>query len=220
MIDFNRLIERFLEREFRPKKIGRYYPSEIGLCLRKVYYSYRYPKEAGKDALRVWELGNILHDFVVRVLKSEKNPEVELLKHEMPLKFDVDDFTIVGRVDDLLLVKESGRSFLVEVKSCRDVSSLKGPKDHHTIQLQFYMHATGVRNGILVYIDKNDLSTKSFRVDFDENLAKEIIERFRILHESLKNGKVPVAEAKQIPEMNWMCRFCEYAERCEKESVG
>jgi hypothetical protein len=35
MIDFNKLIDQHLVRKFRPKKVGRYYPSGIGDCLRK-----------------------------------------------------------------------------------------------------------------------------------------------------------------------------------------
>ena len=45
-INFNKLIDKYLVREYKPKEIGRYYPSEIGSCLRKVWYSYKNPKEA------------------------------------------------------------------------------------------------------------------------------------------------------------------------------
>ncbi|NOZ81915.1 MAG: Dna2/Cas4 domain-containing protein [Candidatus Micrarchaeota archaeon] len=219
MIDFDKLINRFLFRETKPKEIGRYYPSEIGQCLRKVFYTYKYPKELSPESIKFFELGNILHDFVVKVLRSEKNPEIELLKHEFPLRISVDDFVIAGRVDDLLLIRESGRSILVEVKSCRDASAIKEPKQHHKMQLQFYMHATGIRNGILLYIGKNDLSTKAFEIEFDEDMCREIIERFRILHQCLKNGKLPIAEAKQFPDMSWMCSYCEYKEKCDRSEV-
>src|SRR3989337_1930842 len=51
MIDFNRLIDQFLHRELKPKEIGRYYPSEIGMCMRKLWYSYKFPKEVEADLI-------------------------------------------------------------------------------------------------------------------------------------------------------------------------
>ena len=86
MIDFNKLIDDYLYRKNRPKKIGRYYPSEAGSCLRKVWYSYKYPKEVDTELRKVFEMGNILHDFVVDVLKSEKTPSVKLIESEKQQK--------------------------------------------------------------------------------------------------------------------------------------
>ena len=105
MIDFDRLIDQHLHREFRPKEIGRYYPSEIGMCLRKLWYSYKYPKEVEADLVKVFEAGNILHNFIVDVLKSDRTPEVELLESEFPFELKMQDFVVSGRIDDLLLLK-------------------------------------------------------------------------------------------------------------------
>ena len=44
MVDFNKLIDSHLARELSYKKLGRYYPSEIGGCMRKTWYSYKKPK--------------------------------------------------------------------------------------------------------------------------------------------------------------------------------
>ena len=217
MIDFNKLIDSFLFRKFRPKGIGKYYPSECGSCLRKVWYSYKYPKEVKPDLIRIFEMGNILHDFVVEVLKSEKTPEVELLKWEFPFKMKVEDFLISGRVDDLLLVKASGKTVLVEVKSCKFL--FKEPQKHHIMQLQLYMHATGVHNGILLYIEKGGLQSKVFTIKFDEKMINDILERFKKLHKSLVTDTTPLAEARiNKNEIGWMCKFCEYRDRCFKDT--
>ncbi|MBI3190501.1 hypothetical protein HYZ41_02235 [archaeon] len=103
MIDFDHMIDNYLKKEHRPKGMGRYYPSEIGLCMRKTWYSYKFPQETQPDLIKVFEVGNIMHDFVVQVLKSEKNPEVELIKSEFPFHHQVDDFVISGRIDNLIL---------------------------------------------------------------------------------------------------------------------
>jgi CRISPR-associated exonuclease Cas4 len=215
MIDFDKLIDQYLHREKRPKSIGRYYPSEIGYCMRKVWFSYKYPMETEKDLIRIFHLGNILHDFIVSVLKSEKNPEVELLETELPFRMNIDDFIISGRIDDLVLVKEDNRKFLVEVKSTRSVDAITEPVHTHLVQLQLYMHAMGIHDGIILYVEKNNLHSKTFEVKFDEEIAKQAVQRFKTLHEHLKLNKVPEAEAKNNEKIKWMCKYCEYKDRCE-----
>ncbi len=216
MIDFDKLVDQHIAREHKPKEIGRYYPSEVGSCLRKVWYSYKYPQDIDSDLRKIFEAGNIIHGFVVEVLKSEKNKDVQLLQSEMPFKIPMEDFIISGRVDDLVLIKSSGKNALVEVKSTKDVSFIKKPRTDHAMQLMFYMDATGVHNGIVLYIDKNNLKSKVFEVEFDYKKATDIIDRFGFLHEHLKKDDVPDAEAKKVVDMNWMCKFCEYKEKCNR----
>jgi CRISPR/Cas system-associated exonuclease Cas4 (RecB family) len=218
MIDFDQMIMRFIETERRPKSIGRYYPSEIGSCLRKVWYSYKYPVATAPELLKVFHLGNIMHEFVVAVLRSEKNKEVDLLKSEFPLRIDGDGFVVSGRVDDLILVKESGKSWVVEVKSTKDIDYVEKPDERHLMQLQLYMHAAGVHNGMVLYIDKTDLRSKVFPEEYSGEKAKAIMQRFGELHQLLSNNLLPPPEAKKKEETQWMCRYCEYAEKCGKNS--
>jgi CRISPR/Cas system-associated exonuclease Cas4 (RecB family) len=219
MLDFDKLIDQHIAREFKPKQIGRYYPSEVGTCLRKVWYSYKYPQDIEPDLRKIFEVGDMLHGFVVEVLKSEKNKDVELVKSEMPFSIDSKDFVISGRVDDLILIKSSGKNVLVEVKSTKDVSFIKEPQSNHMMQLMFYMHATKIHDGVILYIDKNNLKSKVFEVKFDEEEAGKIMKRFAFLHEHLVNNKLPFVEAKVVKDMNWMCKFCEYRTKCNKDEL-
>jgi len=219
MFDFNKMVDTHIAREHKPKQVGRYYPSEIGKCLRKTWYSYKYPKEVEPELLKIFEVGNIMHGFVVEVLRSEKNKDVQLLSYEFPFKIDLEDFVISGRVDDLLLVKTSGKNVLVEVKSTKSLEFINKPSKEHEMQLQFYMHATGVHDGVVLYVDKNNLQSKLFEVKFNEEEGEEIVKRFRGLHACLKSNELPLPEAKQFSDMNWMCRYCEYKDRCDKNEL-
>jgi CRISPR/Cas system-associated exonuclease Cas4 (RecB family) len=218
MIDFNQMITNHIKREWRPKGIGKYYPSEAGLCIRKSWFSYKYPQEVDPELLKIFEMGNMIHDFVVNVLKSEKNPEVELLKTEMPFKAQMDGFEISGRIDDLILIKLSGQNVLVEVKSSSDIDYVKGPSPHNEMQLQLYMHFTGVHNGVLLYVGKKDLKSKVFPIAYDEQKALEILERFKKLHVCLTKDVIPDPEARESKDKTWMCKYCEYSERCYQET--
>ncbi|MBU5557587.1 MAG: Dna2/Cas4 domain-containing protein [Candidatus Aenigmatarchaeota archaeon] len=218
MLDFNKLIEKHLTTEWKPKDIGRYYPSEIGGCLRKVYYSYIDPKPVKMDLTKIFEVGNILHDFIAEVLRSEKNPEVELIDSELPFKLQLKDFIISGRVDDLLLIRTSGKEALVEVKSVQFLKYIDSPQSPHLMQIQLYMHALGIREGYLLYIEKATLDTKAFHVKYDAEEAMKAIDRFKMLHKFLKEKKLPEPEARtsRKAEIAWMCDKCDWREECFK----
>ncbi|MBN2067224.1 MAG: PD-(D/E)XK nuclease family protein [Candidatus Diapherotrites archaeon] len=213
------MVTRHIERESRAKSIGRYYPSEIGNCMRKVWYSYRYPQQVQPELLKIFEVGNMLHGFVVEVLKSEKNADVQLLKSEFPLKIETPEFIVSGRVDDLVLVKTSGKTIIVEVKSTKSIEFVKEASESHAMQLQLYMHATGIHNGIVLYIDKSNLESKQFSVEYSQEKVREIMQRFRELDQLLKSGLLPVDEAKRDEKKQWMCRFCEYQGKCRKSEA-
>ena len=217
MINFDQMIDNHLHKENRPKEIGRYYPSEIGTCMRKVWYSYKFPMETNPELLKVFELGNILHDFVVKVLKSEKNPDVELIKTELPFRQEIEDFLVSGRIDNIILIKASGKNILVEVKSTGNIDFVEEAMHHNKIQLQLYMHVTGIHNGILLYVDKRNLKSKVFPVNYNEEDALKIIDRFKVLNKLLKTDALPDPEARSGKELLWMCRYCEYRDKCYKE---
>jgi CRISPR/Cas system-associated exonuclease Cas4 (RecB family) len=220
-IDFDALIDRHLMREQRPKAVGKYYPSEIGKCIRNVWYSYNHPTEIKPELRRVFEMGNILHDFVIEVLRDTRNGDVQLLDAEMPFKLEFGEadskFVVSGRIDDLLLLKSGDRKILVEVKSSKTLKYMRGPMAHHKTQLQFYMYATGVHDGVMLYVDKQTLQTKSFEVDFSHDQAMRILNKFRALHKHLIASTLPAPEAKKLPDEKWMCRYCEYADKCSKD---
>ena len=218
MIDFNKMTDNFLKREKREKKIGRYYPSEIGSCIRKVWYSYKFPIEFEPKLIKIFELGNILHGFVTNVLKSEKTTDVKLIKTEFPFKEIIDDFIISGRIDNLIMIKSNNKKILIEVKSTGNIAYINEAKSDNISQLQLYMHYLKIKNGLLLYVNKNDLMSKVFNVNYDEKEAQKIINRFRALDKMLKNDIVPKPEARENKKTLWVCNFCEYNKKCYKET--
>jgi len=214
MIDFNALIEKYVYREFRAKQIGRYYPSEVGSCLRKLWYTYKNPKEIDTEKRKIFEAGNIMHEFVTKVLKSGKSPGIKLIKTEMPVKTRFEDFIVSGRIDDVVLVESEGKLYIVEIKSVSYMKYIKKPQPHHMMQLQYYMYASGVHNGLILYVEKNTLKSKTFNVKYNEKVVDLAIKRFETLHESLKENKIPPPEGSKSKEKKWMCDYCEYREEC------
>lgn len=219
-IDFDRLIDKYLHREVRQRSQGRYYPSEIGQCLRRTWFNIKMPKPVEPGVTKIYEAGNLFHAFVVEVFKSEKNPEVKLIDSELPLKFKIDEFEISGRIDDLIQLEHNGERVLVEVKSTKSIDMLDEPSESYVMQLQFYMHVTGIKNGAILYIEKNTLKSKAFFLEYDPTISERIIERFKKLHSSVKNNEIPEPEAKLNLKKRWMCNFCPYKEECDGIEKG
>ncbi|MBL7100550.1 MAG: Dna2/Cas4 domain-containing protein [Nanoarchaeota archaeon] len=218
MIDFNALISNYVRREIKEKTPGRYYPSEAGNCMRKVFYSYKDPKEVGLELLKIFEAGNILHEFIVDVLESEKNPHIELLEKESPFTLEIEDIVISGRVDDIVVLKIDNKVYLVEVKSTSSLKYTNEPHEAHIMQLQLYMHAKNIHNGLVIYLEKNTLQSKSFHVVYDEKKAEKTIQRLKELHQHIKEDKLPVPESRVISTKAWMCKGCQYREGCFKDT--
>ena len=218
MIDFDALSDNYFKRELSVKSIGRYYPSEVGQCLRKSWYSFLNPKEVEPDLAKIFEAGNILHEFVGKVFASEKNPDVELLEEESPFTIEVDDFVIAGRIDNLVLLKEQQRKAVVEVKSTKMLSMVPEPKPEHVMQLQLYLHAKGVQDGILLYVEKNTLKSKTFHLQYDPTQYEDILARFRKMHDNLVNSQLPKPEARLLEDKKWMCRYCNYRQECFQDT--
>lgn len=220
-IDFNQMISNYVAADSWQMEVGRYYPSAIGGCLRAYWYSYKHPKPFDADMQKIFHLGDVVHDFIVQVLESKKNPHVELVKKEFPVRYENAEpkFTVSGRVDDVMLVKSEGKQILVEVKSHGNLRWLKGPDKKHVMQLQFYMSASGIHNGVLLYVDRANLQTKSYDVKYDKDEADKIIQRFAKFHKHLTENTLPAAEAKTSKDTSWMCKRCAYAEMCEKDRV-
>lgn len=218
MINFNDLTDKYLKKDFKPKIIGRYYPSEIGHCMRQSWYSYTSPKPTESSLLRVFEAGNRVHNFVVDVLKSEKTPEVELVESEMPLSIDLGDLIISGRIDNLVRLKMNQELVLVEVKSTSSTRMLTEPKIAHIMQLQLYLHAKELKKGMLLYLEKNTYQSKVFMVDYEKTLVDQIMDRFRALHKALITQTVPEPEGRLIKDWQWMCRSCPYRQECYEQT--
>jgi len=216
MLDLNESIHNYLKKELRPKQIGRYYPSEAGSCLRKIFYSYKIPKPLNQETTKIFEMGNLLHDFINKVLESSKNPHIELIDTEVPFKLELNNIIISGRIDNIVKLNINNKVYLVEIKSTSSLKYTQEPNFSNILQLQLYMHFKKIHNGLIIYIEKNTLQSKTFEITYDEEQAQLAIDRLLKTHSHLTDNSLPEPEAKQDKELEWQCRFCDYQEECEQ----
>jgi len=214
MIDFEKLISTSLERTER-----KYFPrddvihvSEIWGCMRKNYFHHKIFRRHPARSLKVFMLGNMVHEKMSELLQKcegvgKVESEVTMWKY-----LPEEDFLITGTLDDLIHFK-NGNKMLLEKKSARSLPTIPNP--HHVAQCNFYMGMRGVKKGQILYIKKNDIQTKSFRINFNIKMFNESIARAASLVEHLKKRIIPVAEAKMNSDRSWECEYCLYKDICD-----
>jgi CRISPR/Cas system-associated exonuclease Cas4 (RecB family) len=226
-LDFNQIIGKYVQNKNESRKkeliIGKYNASAIGNCTRKNYYAYTSPIELPLQKLCVFEAGNIIHDFIAKVLGDSEG--ITLVSNERDLGLvDLEtDLMVSGRLDDMIMIQKNGEKIIIEVKSAKSLEYFDAPKSSHIAQLAIYLKALqpyGIRKGIILYVDKNTLKTKSFEVEYDHEILTRAIQRARTLHRHLLSKTLPPAEAKSSMAQNWECGFCEYSDKCNLDNGG
>jgi len=218
MIDLKeRINNRLGDNESRERKENTLYVSEIGNCIRKIFFRYNFPTSVDTQTQKFFRRGDITHEDVTDLLKEEEDLVV---KDEVPVTLYLRDsgFRLSGRVDDVIY-EEDGGKYLVEKKTTGDVSKTKkyGASKHHKIQLMLYLGAMGYEKGMLFYID-NDYNMYQENIDFDREFFHWCLDRAENVAEHIKDDKIPMAEAKESDEgwLGWMCNYCDYSDTCNK----
>jgi CRISPR-associated exonuclease Cas4 len=216
----DKAVENFLQRFRKEREENVFYPSELGFCIRRNWYFYKKPKNLEIELLKIFETGNLIHDWFKSVLFSAYAKDIiSDFKYEEPLSYK-EDFEIRGRYDDIISLKVSGEPVLIELKTVRDIHYVEEVKKHHFMQINFYLITLKLDKGYVVYIDRKDLKYKIFEVKASKEVFNEIIKRARKLFEHLKENKLPLAEAKFDKEKKWECNYCIYSLECKSDELG
>jgi len=200
-------IENFYRNKFENKGKQIFYVTDAGKCPRQIYFSLKgYPrKEPDPRLLRIFEHGDHTHMRIMSVLFSlglVKACEVEIPKNDL----------LHGRADAIISI--DGIPYVVEIKS---VNAFKFkneiPEPDHIKQLQLYLHFFKIKEGILLYENKDTQELKEFIIKYDEETVKELLKFFSELKKNVEESRVP-----DIPPNieDRRCQFCPYLEVCEK----
>lgn len=215
MADFDELINSYLTKPLWQKRLGLYHPSEISNCLRKTWFSHKVKKPEDSRLRALFESSSMLQKFILNVLKSDPTLDIEVLKAEVPVRIEEKDFIISGKVDSLIVAEINRYKTLIDVRAVKVLP--QQPRKSHLAQMQIYMHGTGTKSGILLYIQKDSLQTSQFVAEYDREKIANIINRFRKLHRFLAFNHVPPAEAKLEKNAEGACEACPYEAECIKQ---
>jgi predicted RecB family nuclease len=91
-------------------------------------------------------------------------------------------------------------------------SKLKKPKSEHLLQLLFYMDILNIKQGYVLYENKNTQDIISFYVDYEENKSK-LEHPHRIIDKVLENSKKGILLDKKLDS----CASCIFYDYCKED---
>lgn len=217
-------------------RIGKFYPSSVGRCKREVAYQMLgYPgKPIPGQSLLIMDNGTYFHERMEATFKRMGiliAPELKLTHDELRIsgrsdaivwnwmkKAPVENDTIIQLHDPEGNVVYNGPQsdvLIVELKSIKNKNYEKLPKTlpkmEHRMQLQLYMHLTGIRQGVVYYENKDTQEQKYFYVEYDPSMVEKIVADIRHIIACIDREELPEREYTPV---SFECRFCNYRDIC------
>ncbi len=176
-------IGKELEIQIDSKDIQTIHLQEVVQCLRRSYYDRVEPNEIERRGF------NELLSGLLRKLQYGSEPK----------EFAVDDIKLKGQVD--MLVDDS----ILLFRSA--IGELENPQANDVLYLNACMWIYDKVDGVIVYIS-GDRKETTFSLTRNKKMFEEVIRRVRVLHDLLKEQKIPILEP------SYDCSNCQYYERC------
>lgn len=202
-MDYKDKMETFLllkkeksKSEHKALQPNEFFASQAGVCSRKLWYEKKgYASEPEVKLLGIFEIGNILHEYVQKNIMSDNKHEIEY-----PIQIKEGDIVIRARID-ALSDKE-----VIEIKSATSFKDeITTPKPLNIMQTNLYLSKFPKHTGKLVYISKLNLLITEFDIEFDKELYDITISKFFKCYEHLLIDELPELERSD------QCKYCEFA---------
>lgn len=204
--------------EWEPPRCWR--SSGLGSCLTSRYMARSgvRPEEHSGRTLRVFALGNLTEEFVLKALRKK-------MKISTQTSLFIKKWGLSGHVDVLIKDKKKvkTREEIWEIKTIRsddfwNVGKKYPPKLQHRLQLWSYLHGLGKKMGRLIYISKDDQAVKEFLVREDEEVLAYIVEKeMEILNTAWEYKVAPppvrftdTGECVSLMSDDWQYRYSNY----------
>ena len=217
-MDFGELIDEYIKKknddDVHYKVRGKYSPSDLGKsCMLQSYFKSTTEQiEWAPEKLRIFEAGNLIHDFCQKVVAQDK--KFEFVETESKFFAVVPDekelITISGRADIICREKGSEELVVFEIKSIKDLYYRRdSPMPEHVNQILLYMGCLHSNEGYIVYVNKDNLETITHKIEYDHKKFLDILTWIRRLHYHVIAENPP--EAEFDPEKTrWPCEYCSF----------
>ena len=202
------LIDKFYLEQKKSKRQYHFYISDAGKCDRAIFFKFKNLAQEKLDAriLRIFEQGEYFHRSLINILIRLGiivAAEINIPPQEI----------ISGRADAILSV--DNEIYILDIKSMNSIifRKLTQPKEANIYQLQLYMHYFNIKKGILLYVDKDRQELKEFVINYNAELCKRLIAKFKSLQTKINSDNVPMV-LSDYPR-NWQCRYCPFRLICK-----
>jgi len=174
------------------------YVTEVSQCLLKSWFQRTVAEPPSDNKIILMVMGDSAH-----YLMKDYFP---LGSGEMGVEKTIDGVKIKGRADRV------GEDFIIEFKTVSYIP--KSPYEAHIKQAQLYLWLFEKNIAFIIYVSRANGEINIFRIERDDKLIKELLDRAKILSSYLKRGVMPK------PEKSNLCNYCEYIDLCPLKKMG
>lgn len=217
-------IQTIINEAVRPteeRKKERWWATDLGKCLRGAYYARLGDAEKSElddRTYRVFKAGQVFEQFVVDTLKSK----VSDYEFTQPETIYMKEHDLSCRPDLIVKHKETGKQYVYELKTVHSdkfwyMEKNGGkPDEHYLMQAWCECLVTGIEDGRLLYVSKDDLCIAEYQVSLhDVALGNAVKNELNILNHCWKTKTLPPrAEPIKDGKINWKAKYCNYHHLC------
>lgn len=197
--DLEAKIDEFIDKHKRePRERDYFYVSELGKSKKAIYDAIvnKKPFVAPPRVMRILENGNKVHERYLKLFAEMGilvAAEVDAVSNDL----------IHGRLD--AIITDRKRNYVVEIKSCSQwtFNKLKKPSTGHLLQIQFYMYFTNIKQGYILYENKDNQAMKVFYLELDKELVENKLEELKQLKENIDKKIEPIIKPIKIEEIEY-----------------
>ena len=188
-------------------------PSEIHNCPRALWYSRMgyAPAMPNVRGARRMHMGTIIHEYVDSLLADS-----DLIESAEELVGSDDwDIPMIGAYDAVIFHAVSGEKMLAEFKSKSNSDYYKiMPHPDHVLQWNLYARMTGIHEGFIWYMNKNDQAYEVFDQTYDEVIISDLMAKLTSVQEYVD------ADEHYPYQPDWNHYFCNFKSQCESDYFG
>lgn len=198
----------------REKRTNNFSVSQVSYdCYRMIYFSMVEPRQADEDKIGTFTIGDIIDEILKGAFKKAGAVADIGCGKEY-----IDGLIKIGGTPDIEF-----NDLIIEVKSVspfawkyivggkiKEQVIVGKPKIQHVRQLNSYMDMRGVKEGVLLYVNKDNFKTKIYPIRHDSTLMIGTVGRCVTVFNCIKENRVP--EKVKGDE----CAWCNYLDLCKR----
>lgn len=182
-------------------------------CYRKLYFEMQFPRQANDDSIGRFTMGDIIDSIMKGAFESVGAVGgVGCGKDYFDNKFRIQGQSDVDFSDLIIEVKSVSPfawKFVAGGKDYKTGAAIIGqPKIQHVRQLNTYMDIKGVKDGVVIYVNKDNFQLKPYPIKYSSDLMMQTVGRCATVFRSIAEKRVPIKVKGDE------CNFCNHRDLC------
>jgi CRISPR/Cas system-associated exonuclease Cas4 (RecB family) len=127
-------------------------------------------------------------------------------------RIEIKEWDVVGHYDGKVLYNGHERILELKTKDTFAFKKMTAPHPEHIVQASVYMWGSGLREAVIIYVEKNSFELKEFIIQYDEALIERIKEDITYVRQALEDNELPNGVCGNKKDK--MAKECAYKDAC------